>query len=185
MPEVTDGVENTNESTQTNQVEETTIKNSTGEEVKHITFDEILTDPEYKASYDKKVNDLLNKKQLEWGEKFEKSKAEEFESKTKELMQKAQLEAMNLRIENALLIKGIDASKSGRLKRLIDKTAVLDDKGILDADKLNTEIENVLNEFPELSKKSEENRGFVIGSDGNQETKKDELSDIRKIMGLS
>nr|DAU06890.1 MAG TPA: hypothetical protein [Caudoviricetes sp.] len=177
---ITDGVENTQGAEKT---AETNEKVSKEKREDFITFDEILTDPEYKASYDRKVNELLNKKQAEWGRNTNESK-----DKFDELSKKAEasmLEAVNLRIENALLVKGVDSSKSSRMMRLVDKKAILDESGNIDNSKLNTEIEEILKDFPELSKKSEE-KGFTIGGDGKETEKEkvDPLDKLKKAMKL-
>lgn len=110
------------------------------------------------------------------------------DEKTKELTQerdKARLDAMNSRIENALLRKGVSDSKVERAVRLVDKTSILDNKGNIDGSKLSTEIEDVIKDFPELiTKREEEKKGFKVGGDGKEDKKDDEISKMRKIMGL-
>ena len=94
------------------------------------------------------------------------------------------MEAINTKIENALLRKKINEEKVTRAVRLVDKKNILDKDGSLDQSKLDTEIEELLKDFPELISKTEENKkGFKIGDDG-KEDQKDELSEMRKIMGL-
>ena len=100
--------------------------------------------------------------------------------------EKATLEAINAKIENALLRKNVKDEKVTRAVRLVDKKNILDKDGSVDTNKLNEEIEALLEDFPELvtSKSSEEKVGFKIGGDG-EETKKDsELESMRKVMGL-
>ena len=99
--------------------------------------------------------------------------------------EKAELKAINSEIENAMLRKGIEDAKLKRAVRLVEKQNILDDKGQLDQGKLNTEIEELLKEFPELIKKTQEEKvGFKIGSDGKQDKPEDEMEKMRKIMGL-
>ncbi len=118
----------------------------------------------------------------------EEEKAKSVDEKTLELQKerdKARLENMNSRIENAMLRKGIKDEKIERAVRLIDKNVILDDKGQLDISKLNTEIEDVLKTFPELIEKAQEEKvGFKIGGDGKQDKPEDEMDKMRKIMGL-
>lgn len=165
------------------------------------------TEKEEKKYSDKEVNDISTKnvskalaKQLkdlgiEDIEKAKsilaKAKADEEASKsqdekTKELTEKydkARLEAINSKIENALLKKGVSESKVERAVRLIDKANILDNDGSIDISKLSTEIEATLSDFPELiTKKEEEKKGFKIGGDG-KEDKKDQSEQLANIFG--
>lgn len=129
-----------------------------------------------------KAKDILTKAR----EEEEKNKT--FDEKTLELQKekdKAQLEAINSRIENAMLRKGVKDEKIERAVRLVDKKNVLDEKGQLDTGKLNTELEDLLKDFPELiSKKEDEKVGFKIGADGKQDKPEDEFEKMKKIMGI-
>lgn len=110
------------------------------------------------------------------------------DEKTKELTQardKARLEAINSKIENALLRKGVSESRIERAVRLIDKQNILDNDGEIDLSKLNTEVEETIKDFPELvPTKEEDKQVFKIGGDGKEDEKSDEMSEMRKIMGL-
>lgn len=55
-------------------------------EESYVTFDEILTDADYKSAYDKKVNDLLERKKQEWQSEW--SKTAESEKKEAERLAK-------------------------------------------------------------------------------------------------
>lgn len=110
------------------------------------------------------------------------------DEKTQELTKsrdKARLEAMNSKIENALLRKGVSDSRVERAVRLIDKSNILDNNGDIDSSKLTAEVEDVIKDFPELIAKGEETKkGFQIGGDGKEDKKEDELDKMKKIMGL-
>ena len=97
------------------------------------------------------------------------------DEKTKELTQKydkARLDAINSKIENALLKKGVTETRVARAVRLIDKNEILDNNGEIDLSKLNAEVDNNIKDFPELlPTKEEEKKGFKIGGDGKEETK--------------
>lgn len=97
------------------------------------------------------------------------------DEKTKELTQKydkARLDAINSKIENALLKKGVTETRVARAVRLIDKNEILDNNGEIDLSKLNAEVDNTIKDFPELlPTKEEEKKGFKIGGDGKEETK--------------
>lgn len=134
------------------------------------------------------IDDVEKAKSILAKAKEEEEAAKSVDEKTQETIkraEKAELEAINSRIENAMLRKGIEDGKVERAVRLVDKKNILDDKGQLDQGKLNTEIEELLKEFPELIKKAQEEKvGFKIGSDGKQDKPEDEMEKMRKIMGL-
>lgn len=118
----------------------------------------------------------------------EEEAAKSVDEKTQETLkraEKAELEAINSRVENAMLRKGIKDEKVERAVRLVDKKNILDEKGQLDQGKLNTEIEELLKVFPELIEKpTDEKVGFKIGADGKQDKPEDEMEKMRKVMGL-
>lgn len=194
-------------------MEQENVQTSNAEEVKNTAketkaSEEKETKSEEKKYTDKELNDIslkneqkaLAKQLKDLGiDDVEKAKsilakAREDEEKSKSVDEKAQeaikraekatLEAINTKIENALLRKGINDNKVTRAVRFVDKKEILDKDGELDQSKLETEIENLLKDFPELINKADENKkGFKIGDDGKEE-QKDELSEMRKIMGL-
>ena len=193
------------ENVQTSNVEEAkdTTKNAKDEETKET--DKKLEEKKYT---DKELNDIslkneqkaLAKQLKDLGiDDVEKAKsilakAREDEEKNKSVDEKTQeaikraekatLEAVNAKIENALLRKNVKEEKIARAVRLVDKKNILDKDGSLDESKLNTEIEDLLKDFPELILKTDENKkGYKIGDDGKEE-QKDELAEMRKIMGL-
>lgn len=111
------------------------------------------------------------------------------DEKTKELTQardKAVLEAMNSKIENALLKKGVSENRIERAVRLIDKKNIINESGEVDSSKLTSEVDDVIKDFPELVAKTEEDKkGFQVGGDGKEDKKDDDVTQMRKIMGLS
>ena len=133
------------------------------------------------------IDDVEKAKSILAKAKEDEEKAKSVDEKTQEAIkraEKATLEAINAKIENALLRKNIKEEKVTRAVRLVDKKNILDKDGSLDQSKLDTEIEELLKDFPELISKTEEDKkGFKIGDDG-KEDQKDELSEMRKIMGL-
>ena len=134
------------------------------------------------------IDDLEKAKGILAKAREEEEAAKSVDEKTLELTKQkeaAQLEAINSRIENAMLRKGIKDEKVERAVRLVDKKNILDEKGQLDQSKLNTEIEELLKVFPELVEKSQDEKvGFKIGADGTQDKPEDEMEKMRKIMGL-
>lgn len=192
--EVVDGVEN-NEVVENNEAADT----SKSEKVKTQVSEKKYTDEDVNAISLKNTNKAVEKLKKELGiddvEEAKKIlnafKSTKQDTKTDELSmlkqqaEKNMLEAVNLRIENALLVKGVDSSKSSRMMRLVDKKVILDESGNIDNSKLNTEIEEILKDFPELSKKSEE-KGFTIGGDGKETEKEkvDPLDKLKKAMKL-
>ena len=133
------------------------------------------------------IDDVEKAKSILAKAREEEEKAKSVNEKTQEAIkraEKATLEAINAKIENALLRKNVKDEKVTRAVRLVDKKNILDEDGSLDQSKLDTEIEELLKDFPELIGKSDDDKkGFKIGSDGKEE-QKDELSEMRKIMGL-
>lgn len=133
------------------------------------------------------IDDVEKAKSILAKAKEDEEKAKSVDEKTQEAIkraEKATLEAINAKIENALLRKGINDKKVTRAVRLVDKKNILDKDGELDQSKLETEIDELLKDFPELINKAvEDKKGFKIGDDGKEE-QKDELSEMRKIMGL-
>lgn len=133
------------------------------------------------------IDDVEKAKSILAKAKEDEEKAKSVDEKTQEAIkraEKATLEAINAKIENALLRKGINDKKVTRAVRLVDKKNILDKDGELDQSKLETEIDELLKDFPELINKTmEDKKGFKIGDDGKEE-QKDELSEMRKIMGL-
>ena len=133
------------------------------------------------------IDDVEKAKSILAKAREEEEKEKSVDEKTQEAIkraEKATLEAINAKIENALLRKNVKDEKVTRAVRLVDKKNILDEDGSLDQSKLDTEIEELLKDFPELIGKSDDDKkGFKIGSDGKEE-QKDELSEMRKIMGL-
>jgi hypothetical protein len=133
------------------------------------------------------IDDVEKAKSILAKAREDEEKSKSVDEKTQEAIKKAEkatIEAINAKIENALLRKNIKEGKVTRAVRLVDKKNILDENGSLDESKLNTEIEDLLKDFPELIAKNEENKkSFKIGDDGKEE-QKDELADMRKIMGL-
>lgn len=133
------------------------------------------------------IDDVEKAKSILAKAREDEEKAKSVDEKTQEIIkkgEKATLEAINAKIENALLRKNIKEEKVTRAVRLVDKKNILDKDGSLDQSKLDAEIEELLKDFPELISKTEEDKkGFKIGDDGKEE-QKDELSEMRKIMGL-
>lgn len=133
------------------------------------------------------IDDIEKAKSILAKAKEDEEKSKSVDEKTQEALKKAEkatLEAINTKIENALLRKNVKDEKITRAVRLVDKKNILDENGTLDESKLNTEIEDLLKDFHELVSKSDDNKKtFKIGDDGKEE-QKDELADMRKIMGL-
>ena len=196
---------NMNDDVQTSNVEEVkdTTKNTKDEGVKEAdkkVEEKKYTDKELndislkneqkalaKQLKDLGIDDIEKAKSILAKAKEDEEKSKSVDEKTQEALKKAEkatLEAINTKIENALLRKNVKDEKITRAVRLVDKKNILDENGTLDESKLNTEIEDLLKDFPELVSKSDDNKKtFKIGDDGKEE-QKDELADMRKIMGL-
>ena len=190
-----ENVQTTNAEAKAEAVETKVDKVEKVEEEKKYT-DKQLNDISLKNEQ-KAINKLLKELGIDDKEKAksilakareEEEAAKSVDEKTLELKkekEKAQLEAINSRVENAMLRKGIKDEKVERAVRLVDKKNILDEKGQLDQGKLNTEIEELLKVFPELIEKSQDEKvGFKVGADGKQDKPEDEMEKMRKIMGL-
>lgn len=133
------------------------------------------------------IDDVEKAKAILAKAKEDEEASKSVDEKTQEAIKKAEkatIEAINAKIENALLRKNVKDEKVARAVRLVDKQNILDKDGSLDESKLSAEIEELLKDFPELLPKSnDKQKGFKIGDDGKEESK-DELDEMRKIMGL-
>lgn len=131
------------------------------------------------------IDDIEKAKGILAKAKEEEEASKSVDEKTQETIkraEKAELDAINSKIENAMLRKGI---KSEKAVRLVDKKNILDEKGQLDQSKLNTEIDELLKEFPALIEKQQDEKvGFKIGGDGKQDKPEDEMEKMKKIMGI-
>jgi hypothetical protein len=118
----------------------------------------------------------------------EEEKNKSVDEKTQEALKKAEkatLAAMNKTIENALLRKKVDDGKVTRASRLVNKENIIDENGEIDENKLSSEIEAIIKEFPELIPTTDNSKvGFKVGGDGKQDKPEDEVSKMRKVMGL-
>lgn len=194
-------VENTNaqvEESTTNQVPQDSntkaTENKVAEEKKY-------TDKDVNDISIKNVNKALAKQLKELGiddvekaksilakAREEEEKNKSVDEKTQEYIKKAEkqtLKAMNMTIENALLRKKVDDGKVSRASRLVNKENIIDEHGEIDENKLNSEIEAIIKEFPELIPTTDAAKvGFKVGGDGKQDKPEDDISKMRKIMGL-
>lgn len=72
-------------------------------------------------------------------------------------------------VENIFLTRNVDASKVSKAVRLIDLADCRNENGVFDREKATAAVDELLKDWPELKKAQAENQtGFVIGSDGNQ-----------------
>ena len=195
--QTTSGVEEAKDNT-TEVVEETTKtddkKDTKAEEKKYS--DKELNDislknskkAEAKLLKDLGIDDVEKAKEILAKARAEEEANKTQDEKTMELTQardEARIEAVNAKIENALLRKGVSETRIERAVRLIDKSNILDKDGKVDISKLNSEVEDTIKDFPELIAKAEEEKKiFKIGGDGKEDEKPDEMSEMRKIMGL-
>lgn len=134
------------------------------------------------------IDDVEKAKSILAKAREEEEKNKSVDEKTQEAIQKAEkqtLKAMNMTIENALLRKKVDDGKVSRASRLVNKENIIDENGEIDENKLNSEIEAIIKEFPELIPTTDAAKvGFKVGGDGKQDKPEDDVSKMRKIMGL-
>ena len=193
-----------NENTNAN-VEEISTNQATGNDTKTTDTKAVeekkYTDKEVNDISIKNVNKALAKQLKDLGiddvekaksilakAREEEEKNKSVDEKTQEYIQKAEkqtLLAMNKTIENALLRKKVDDGKVARASRLVNKENIIDEHGEIDENKLNSEIEAIIKEFPELIPTTDATKvGFKVGGDGKQDKPEDDVSKMRKIMGL-
>lgn len=188
-----------NNSTQTpatgeKDTKQTDTKNNVSEEKKYT--DKQLNDIS-KKNEDKAVNKFMKDMGITDVEKAkailkkaaeEEEKNKSVDEKTQEALKKAEkatLAAMNKTIENALLRKKVDDGKVTRAARLVNKENIVDENGEIDENKLSSEIEAIIKDFPELIPTTDNSKvGFKVGGDGKQDKPEDEVSKMRKVMGL-
>ena len=134
------------------------------------------------------IDDVEKAKAILTKAREEEERNKSVDEKTQEAILKAEkqtLKAMNMTIENALLRKKVDDGKVARASRLVNKENIIDEHGEIDENKLNSEIEAIIKEFPELIPTTDATKvGFKVGGDGKQDKPEDEISKMRKVMGL-
>ena len=194
-------VTNTNAQVEENSTNQATQGNDTKTTETKVVEEKKYTDKDVNDISIKNVNKALAKQLKELGiddvekaksilakAREEEEKNKSVDEKTQEYIKKAEkqtLKAMNMTIENALLRKKVDDGKVSRASRLVNKENIIDENGEIDENKLNSEIEAIIKEFPELIPTTDAAKvGFKVGGDGKQDKPEDEISKMRKIMGL-
>lgn len=93
-------------------------------------------------------------------------------------------EILTAKVEVAMATAGIKTEKIERASRLIDSSKCVGKDGKPDAEKIKTEIEAVLKDFPELKGTTAEGpAGFRIGADGNNHQQGSSTDTISAIFG--
>lgn len=145
-----------------------------------ISFDELLTDPVYKAEFDRRVSKAIktfNANQSKKGAALDGQAQGGKASGTEEPSNPSQpniwqQKAIAAEVQLALVGRGItDKAKLARVSRLISSDLVVDANGAIDAEALDGEIDNLMAEFPEFAPTKEDNEkqaGGVkkVGSSG-------------------
>ena len=97
----------------------------------------------------------------------------------------AQLSAELANLENVMLTSEILPAKVEKAVRLIDLDECRDEDGKFSKEKAKAAVDALLKDWPELKKAADNNpKGFVIGSDGQDSSKSDDMAAIKKAMGL-
>ena len=194
-------VNNTNAQVDENSTNQVPQDNNTNATETKVAEEKKYTDKDVNDISIKNVNKALAKQLKELGiddvekaksilakAREEEEKNKSVDEKTQEYIKKAEkqtLLAMNKTIENALLRKKVDDGKVSRASRLVNKENIIDENGEIDENKLNSEIEAIIKEFPELIPTTDAAKvGFKVGGDGKQDKPEDDVSKMRKIMGL-
>ena len=81
------------------------------------------------------------------------------------------------KVESVMATSGIKPEKIERAARLVDKSKCVDKDGNPDTEKIKTEIEELLKDFPELKTTTEEgSAGFKFGANSGSGTTESEVS---------
>jgi len=128
------------------------------------------------------IEDVEEAKTIIANARAEKEKNKSAEDKANDLtkalsdkdneISKAKNQLVAALLENRLMKQGVNSSKISRAVKMINASSVLNDDGEVDSDLVNTEIENLLKEFPEFKSKTDsddKNKGFKFGSDGKDD----------------
>lgn len=142
------------------------------------------------------IEDVEEAKTILANARAEKEKNKSAEDKANDLtkalsdkdseISKTKSQLVDALLENRLMKQGVDSSKIARAVKMIDTPSVLNDDGEVDSDLMNTEIENLLKEFPEFKSKTDsndKNKGFKFGSDGKDDkgkTKQEEPTNAKR-----
>lgn len=183
-----------NQATGEKDTKQTDTKNNVSEEKKYTDkqLNDISKKNEDKAvksfMKDMGITDVEKAKEILKKAAEEEEKNKSVDEKTQDALKKAEkatLTAMNKTIENALLRKKVDDGKVSRAARLVNKENIIDENGEIDENKLSSEIEAIIKEFPELIPTTDAAKvGFKVGGDGKQDKPEDDVSKMRKVMGL-
>ena len=169
--------ENKNEGSKANEQTKTKSKNGiTKNEDGSLTFES-----------QEKLEEFAKKMFAKGADKAEKGKtSEQVQEQQEETTQDEEVQEENVatidytdKIALAMAKAGVDVKKVERAARLVDTSKILEN-GILDAKKLEDEINAVIAEFPELkntTQEEKEEKGFKFGatessSNSNQKSKK-------------
>ena len=173
-------------SEQNNVTEEVEVKTQTEEAV---TTEEKQEKTFTQAEVDKIVKDRLKREKAK-----EQTAAPEKETATKvkvedggsEKLQQALMKAANAEVKAKMAVSGIKPEKIERAARLVDLSVVMED-GEVDDDKLTTEINALLKEFPELKVAASDDvgKGFKVGADIKNAEKQSAQTEISRIFGNS
>lgn len=170
-------------------------KNYTDEEVNSISKKN-ADKATKKLMKDLGIEDVEEAKIILANARAEKEKNKSAEDKANDLtkalsdkdseISKTKSQLVDALLENRLMKQGVVSSKIARAVKMIDTPSVLNDDGEVDSDLMNTEIENLLKEFPEFKSKTDsddKNKGFKFGSDGKDDkgkTKQEEPTQSKR-----
>lgn len=128
------------------------------------------------------IDDIESAKNILSTARAEKEKNKTAEDKSQELsktlLEKDKMlsqkneKLVNALLESRLMREGVESSKIDRAKKMISSSSVLGDDGEVDDELISSEIEKLLNDFPEFKAKSNDDtkpKGFKFGSDNSDD----------------
>lgn len=136
-----------------NKKEEVEVEKKTETEAKK-TFDDVLTDKEYQAEFDRRISKAITTAKAKW-ESENKGDSEKGPNTAELAKRIAELEKnnRNLVIDSLItaeaLANGVKKDKLSYLRKCVDED-FYDDKGNVDAKKVQANVAKVLEDFPEL-----------------------------------
>lgn len=118
------------------------------------TFDDVLADKEYQAEFDRRISKAITTAKAKWeseskGDSDQGQKTADLEKRVAELEKNNRSLVIDSLITAEALSNGVKKDKVSYLRKCVDED-FYDDKGNVDAKKVQASVQKVLEDFPEL-----------------------------------